>query len=83
MILKAARAHAALEGRGEVTDRDIMLAAELALPHRLKRGPFHETQISAADLEERVEQIQSDWNGDNSQAAPSGEESSMKKKVKR
>jgi Mg-chelatase subunit ChlI len=83
VILKAARAHAALEGRHEVTDRDIMLAAELALPHRLKRGPFHETQISAADLEERVEQIQNDWNGDDSQAVPSAEESTMKKKVNR
>src|ERR1041385_2346993 len=62
VILKAARAHAALEGRHQISDRDIMLAAELALPHRLKRGPFHETQVSAADLEERVEQIQSDWN---------------------
>jgi len=82
VILKAARAHAALEGRHQISDRDIMLAAELALPHRLKRGPFHETQVSAADLEERVEQIQSDWNdGENAQPVPSGDESAVKKKV--
>ncbi len=82
VILKAARAHAALEGRHQISDRDIMLAAELALPHRLKRGPFHETQVSAADLEERVEQIQSDWNdGENAQPMPSGEDSAVKKKV--
>lgn len=82
VILKAARAHAALEGRHQISDRDIMLAAELALPHRLKRGPFHETQVSAADLEERVEQIQSDWNdGDNAQPMPSGDDSANKKKV--
>jgi magnesium chelatase subunit I len=81
VILKAARAHAALEGRHEITDRDIMLAAELALPHRLRRGPFHEAQVSVADLEERVEQIQSEYNGENSQPSPTGEETSVKKKV--
>src|SRR5262245_9380544 len=81
VILKAARAHAALEGRQQITDRDIMLAAELALPHRLRRGPFHEAQVSVADLEERVEQIQSEYNGDNAQPTPTGEETSVKKKV--
>ncbi len=37
VILKAARAQAAFEGRKAITDRDIALAAELALPHRIKR----------------------------------------------
>jgi Mg-chelatase subunit ChlI len=83
VILKAARAHAALEGRHQTTDRDIMLAAELALPHRLKRGPFHESQVSIADLEERVEQIQTEWNGDDARPMPSSEEMSVKKKVSR
>jgi Mg-chelatase subunit ChlI len=82
VILKAARAHAALQGRHQINDRDIMLAAELALPHRLKRGPFHEAQVSVADLEERVEQIQSEYDGDNAQSTPSSEESSAKKKVR-
>jgi Mg-chelatase subunit ChlI len=54
VILKAARAHAALEGRVRITDRDIMLAAQLALPHRLKRGPFDELVTSVEDLEQRV-----------------------------
>ncbi len=39
VILKTARAHAAFEGRTAITERDIALAAELALPHRIKRGP--------------------------------------------
>ncbi|HLY25351.1 MAG TPA: ATP-binding protein [Aggregatilineales bacterium] len=82
VILKTARAHAAFEGRSQITDRDIMLAAELALPHRLKRGPFHETQVSAAELEERVDQIQKEWRGDNGQPSPSDEQSQSKKKVK-
>ena len=42
VILKAARAQAAFEGRTAITDRDIALAAELALPHRIKRGPFQQ-----------------------------------------
>jgi Mg-chelatase subunit ChlI len=58
VILKAARAHAALEGREAITERDILLAAELALPHRLKRGPFQEAQVSLSDLGERLEQAQ-------------------------
>ena len=43
VILKAARAQAAFEGRTAITDRDIALAAELALPHRIKRGPFQQS----------------------------------------
>jgi Mg-chelatase subunit ChlI len=58
VILKTARAHAAFEGRKIITDRDIALAAELALPHRIKRGPFHQAEISMEDLEERIEQLQ-------------------------
>lgn len=59
VILKAASAHAAFEGRTEITDRDIALAAELALPHRLRRGPFQHVEIHLAELQDRIEQIQS------------------------
>ncbi len=58
VILKTARAHAAFEGRKSITDRDIALAAELALPHRIKRGPFHQVEITMEDLQERIEQLQ-------------------------
>jgi Mg-chelatase subunit ChlI len=58
VILKTARAHAAFEGRRAVTDRDIALAAELALPHRIRRGPFNQAEISMEDLQERIEQLQ-------------------------
>ena len=37
---RAAVAHAAWEGRGEVTTADIRAAARLALPHRRRRNPF-------------------------------------------
>lgn len=59
VILKAARAHAAFEGRDRLTDRDIALAAELALPHRLRRGPFQQAEASLDDLQARIQQIES------------------------
>jgi Mg-chelatase subunit ChlI len=57
VILKAARAQAALEGRTSITDHDIALAAELALPHRIKRGPFHQAEVNAEQLQERIENL--------------------------
>ena len=58
VILKTARAHAAFEGRKAISDRDIALAAELALPHRIKQGPFQQTEISPEDLQDRIAQLQ-------------------------
>lgn len=54
VILKTARANAAFEGRTRVLDQDILLAAELALPHRLKRHPLQPAQVSLDDLEQRL-----------------------------
>lgn len=58
VILKAARAHAAFEGRTSLTPRDIALAAELALPHRLRRGPFQQAEIGFEELQDRIVQVQ-------------------------
>src|SRR5512140_2900076 len=58
VILKTARAHAAFEGRTSITDRDIALAAELSLPHRIKQGPFQQSEISPEDLQDRISQLQ-------------------------
>jgi Mg-chelatase subunit ChlI len=57
VILKAARAQAAFEGRTSITDHDIALAAELALPHRIKRGPFYQAEVTAEQLQERIENL--------------------------
>ena len=54
VILKASLAHAAFEGRQAITQDDIIRAAQLALPHRLKRQPFQETDIVTGELEERL-----------------------------
>lgn len=56
VILKAARANAALEGRMSIADVDILQAAELALAHRLKRQPFQE-EVEPRHLEERLEAV--------------------------
>ncbi len=81
VILKTARAHAAFEGRMEVSERDILLATELAIPHRLKRGPFQDIRMSMSELEERVEQISSEWQGDDAEVDPAAESTPVKKKV--
>src|SRR5512136_446944 len=58
VILKTARAHAAWANRLSINEQDILLAAELALPHRLKRQPFEEAAMEAGQLEERLRKAQ-------------------------
>lgn len=60
VILKTARAHAAFHGRSHINEADILAAAELALPHRLKRQPFQETEIRFEQLAERLEQVKTE-----------------------
>jgi len=57
VILKAARAQAAFEGRDAINPHDIALAAELALPHRIKAGPFRQSEMGVTQLEEYIEQL--------------------------
>jgi Mg-chelatase subunit ChlI len=84
VILKAARAHAAFQGRRAITDTDIALAAELALPHRIKRGPFQQSEVNLYNLEERIDQIQSEWGGEEAPqtAHNDGDQGPEKKKSK-
>jgi Mg-chelatase subunit ChlI len=79
VILKAARAHAALQGREAISDIDIALAAELALPHRIKRGPFQQAEVNLFDLEERIEQLSSEFQGSEGEPQPSDEPAPVKK----
>jgi Mg-chelatase subunit ChlI len=84
VILKTARAQAAFEGRTSITDRDIALAAELALPHRLKSGPFQREEMGMEELQERIEQLQGGASTGTKQESVSelgDEESSSPKKV--
>ena len=41
-MMHTARAHAAFQGRNQIIDEDLKVAARLALKHRLRRLPFEE-----------------------------------------
>lgn len=60
VILRTARAHAAYEGRLHITDRDILLAAELALPHRMKKQPFQDSVLNADQLQSNMRQARAE-----------------------
>jgi Mg-chelatase subunit ChlI len=49
-ILETARTHAAWSSRTALTLDDIRLAAELALPHRMRRQPFTEVRLDEARM---------------------------------
>ncbi len=70
VILKTARAHAAWQGRLAISEQDILLAAELALAHRLKRQPFEEASMDAGQLEERLKKARAEAPSDQAQAKP-------------
>jgi Mg-chelatase subunit ChlI len=57
VILKAARAQAAFDGRKSITDLDIALTAELALMHRIKGGLLQQTEVGVEELRERLEHL--------------------------
>src|SRR5688572_7659573 len=57
VILRTALTHAAYEGRQKVLIRDILAAAELALPHRVRRKPYQPMEGEAPTLSERLEEI--------------------------
>lgn len=62
-ILETARTHAAWAGRTELTVEDIRLAAELALPHRMRRQPFTEVKLDEARMNAILERVNSEGEG--------------------
>lgn len=58
IITRAARAIAAFEGREEVTINDVARAAEMALPHRMRKRPFEEEEFSSERLRRLIEEIE-------------------------
>ncbi len=83
VILKAARAQAAFEGRTQITDHDIALAAELTLPHRIRRGPFHQAEIGVEELQDRISQLQSQATGDEGATEMSEQQQNDQSNVKK
>jgi len=88
VILKTARAHAAFEGRKRINERDVMLAAELALPHRLKRGPFSDASARMDKVDDMVQNARANLDEDGEEqegaqdaAQQQGQQAQGKKKV--
>ena len=54
-MLKTAITNAAYEGRTRVTKGDLLLAAQLALPHRLRRRPFEEGNMDLDRVAQRID----------------------------
>jgi len=88
VILKTALAHAALRisqngahpEEAAIGELDILAAAQLALPHRLKRQPFQETENRMDELSNRLEQAQQKVKDSKAPGAPMAEPSAGKKK---
>ncbi|WP_082520982.1 magnesium chelatase subunit D family protein [Rhodococcus sp. Leaf278] len=54
VLARTAAAHAAWRGASEVTEEDVRVAAELALPHRRRRDPFDEPGIDDKQLDDAM-----------------------------
>lgn len=74
-ILETARTQAAWSGHAHLTIEDIRLAAELALPHRMRRQPFSEVRLDEARVNAVLERAAEEM----SAASEGGE--GLKKKI--
>ena len=54
-MIKTACTNAAYEGRDRVSGEDMKLAAELVLPHRMRRKPFEEQRMDITAVFEMIE----------------------------
>jgi Mg-chelatase subunit ChlI len=85
VILKTARAQAALDGRLQINDRDILLAAELALPHRMKKQPFQDIVLNPEQLQTNMRQARAEAeqnvSDDNENSPMQGQAGADEKKV--
>ena len=80
VILKAARAQAAFDGRDSINDMDIALAAELALPHRVNTTPFGQAGMTPTQLQERIEELRGQTNPEEETRAKTDSEKANEEK---
>ena len=70
VILKAARANAAFNGRRSISREDIRIAFELAIPHRMKRGPFADAKMDMSNLDGQMQQLESEMGEGDADSEP-------------
>ncbi len=58
VMMRTARAVAAWEGRTVVSEDDVLQAARLVLPHRMKRLPFEDTGLDDKTLQKAMDALQ-------------------------
>lgn len=63
-ILETARTHAAWSGRHTLSLEDIRIAAELALPHRMRRQPFTEVRLDEGRMNAVLERAMAEQEGE-------------------
>jgi magnesium chelatase subunit D len=73
VIARTAVAHAAWCGRDTVSEHDIRVAAELALPHRRRRDPFDEPGLDPSQLDEALADADPDAGGPPEEPEPDPE----------
>jgi magnesium chelatase subunit D len=73
VIARTAVAHAAWCGRDTVSEQDIRVAAELALPHRRRRDPFDEPGIDPGQLDKALADADPDAAGPPEEPEPDPE----------
>lgn len=54
VVARTAAAHAALRGATSVTEDDVRVGVELALPHRRRRDPFDESGLDGQQLDDAL-----------------------------
>ena len=69
---RAAIAHAAWQGRTEVTTDDVREAARLALPHRRRRNPFDAPGLDEQQLQDALDDAQGGPEPDDDPEPPGG-----------
>ncbi|UGT64880.1 VWA domain-containing protein [Nocardia asteroides] len=70
VVARTATAHAAWRGADLVTEEDVRVAAELALPHRRRRDPFDEPGITEEQLDEAMRDAAAE--AEKAKGSPSG-----------
>jgi magnesium chelatase subunit D len=72
VLARTAIAHAAWRGADAVEERDVEVAARLALPHRRRRDPFDEPGMDEDKLSEAMREAAEELDGDPDDDPPPG-----------